>query len=371
MTKRRINKKSPCPCGSGKRYEKCHRRRDLAARKAIEIFRQRDVNRREFVEQYGHIRVPQMLDIHDGNVAVVGNEIYKQTRLEDSCFLHVVHDHALLFFGISYLEEQEKMPLSSRHPALQWMYSYVDQNQADNDAQTGAGAAWYRLAYDLFTIRDNASLEKIMKERLLDVGKFQGARHELWTAALFITANFEIEFEDETDNSRNHPEFVATDRESGTKIAVEAKSRHRRGVKGYSGGAFKTPGEEVGVRDLLVDAYQKASELPLYVIIDVNLPPQSEEYSHESWLLEIEKMMNDLAAEGYEDPCPANAIFFYNDPSHYLVDGHIGDESDALWIKEHVPQNARTPHELTLEICDRILKAYEQRVHPPVNIPDT
>ena len=106
------------------------------------------------------------------------------------------------------------------------------------------------------------------------------------------------------------------------------------------------------------------------MIIDVNLPPQSKEYCRKSWLLEIEKMVNDLAAEGYEDPCPANAIFFYNDPSHYLVDDHIGDESDTLWIKEHVPQNARTPHELTLEICDRILKAYEQRVHPPVNIPD-
>ncbi len=106
MQKRRINKKSPCPCGSGKRYEKCHRRRDLAARKAVEIFRQRDENRRKFVEQYGHIHIPQMVEMSDGVVATVGSSLYKQTRAGDYTFLHVVHDHALLFFGEEYLEEQ-------------------------------------------------------------------------------------------------------------------------------------------------------------------------------------------------------------------------------------------------------------------------
>ena len=368
---KRFNKKSICPyCSSGKRYDKCCRQKVLAVRKAKEVFRQRDDNKKIFTEQFGHIRVPQMINMPDGAITAIGGALYKQTRPGDYTFLHAVHDHALLFFGVAYLEEQEKMPLHSRHPALQWMYKYVEQTQANEVTQTGAGAAWYRFAYDLYTIRDNAKLEKIMKKRLLDIEYFQGARHELWTAALFITANFEIDFEDEVNNSRKHPEFIATDRETTVRIAVEAKSRHRRGVKGFSGGSQKHPGEEVGVRGLVVDAYQKECDLPLYVVVDVNLPPQTQEYSLEGWLLEMDHMMNDLAAEGYADPCPANAIFFHNDPSHYLIDEHIGSEFDSLWISDYVPINPRIPNEFTSIIRDRIMKAHKQRLHPPEKTPE-
>ena len=336
---KRLNKKSPCSCGSGKRYEQCCRRKILAVRKAKEIFRQEEENREIFIKQFGNIRVPQLLEMPNGVVTAIGGSLYKQTRPGDYTFLHVVHDHALLFFGETYLEEQEKKPLNSRHPALQWMYKYIKQTQESDDTQTGAGAAWYRFAYDLYTIKDNAILEQIMKERLLDIDRFQGARHELWTAALFIAANFEINFENEADNLRKHPEFIAIDRESAVKIAVEAKSRHRRGVKGFSGGSQKLPGEEVGVRGLVLDAYQKESGLPLYVVVDVNLPSQTQEYGLENWLEELDCMMNDLAAEGYADTCPATAIFFHNDPSHYLVDEPIGSDFDSLWIADYVPIN--------------------------------
>ena len=367
---KRLLKKSPCSCGSGKRYEQCCRRKVLAIRKAKEIFRQKDKNKQIFIENFGHIRVPQMLKMPEGVITAIGGSIYKQSRPGDYNFLDAVHDHALLFFGDSYLEEQEKKPLISRHPALQWMYKYVEQTQSDAVIQSGAGAAWYRFAYDLYTIKDNAKLEKIMKERLLDVYHFQGARHELWTAALFITANFDIEFEDEVNNKQKHPEFIATDRETLTKIAVEAKSRHRRGIKGFSKGSYKLPGEEVGVRGLLTDAYKKVSNIPLYVVVDVNLPPETEEHGLEAWLLEMDNLMNDLAEEGYADPCPANAIFFHNDPSHYLTDDQIGNELERLWINHYVSVSPQIPNAFTTVIKDRILKAHKQRLHPPLDIPE-
>jgi len=367
---KRLNKKSPCYCGSGKRYEQCCRRKVLAVRKAKETFRQKGENRKIFAEKFGYIRIPQILKMPYGVVTTVGGSLYKQTRPGNYTFLHAVHEHALLFFGESYLEKQENKPLHLRHPALQWMYKYLEQTQKSKVTQSGAGAAWYRFAYDLYTIKDNANLEEIMKKRLLNDNDFQSARHELWTAALFIAANFEINFENEADNSRKHPEFVAVDRESATQIAVEAKSRRRRGIKGFSGGTYKLPGEEVGVRGLVVDAYQKESGLPLYVIVDVNLPPQTQDHGLESWLLELDNMMNDLVTEGYTDPCPANAIFFHNDPSHYLIDEQIGSETDTLWITDYVPTNPRIPNEFTSVIRDRIMKAHKQRLHPPVDIPE-
>ena len=371
MKGKRPNKKDSCPCGSGKRYEQCCRKKFLAVRKAQQIFKKKREDRKKFTEQFGHIRIPQMLKMPWGVVTSIGGALYKQTRPGNYTFLDVVHDHALLFFGESYLEEQEKLALHLRHPALQWMYIYIEQTQAGEITRSGAGAAWYRFAYDLFTIKDNAELENTMKDRILDIGSFQGARHELWTAALFITANFKIEYENEADNSQKHPEFIATDNETAAVIAVEAKSRHRKGIKGFLGGSQKQPGEEVGVRALLIDAYKKESGLPLYIVVDVNLPQETEEHGLDSWLQELDNMMNDLAAEGYADPCPANAIFFHNDPSHYLVGEQIGNENDTLWISDYVPKNPRTPNEFTSVIRDRIMKAHIQRLHPPANLPDT
>ena len=101
----------------------------------------------------------------------------------------------------------------------------------------------------------------------------QGARYELWVAAICITAGFDLDFENETNPSKVHTEFIATDRHSTTKIAVEAKSRHRRGVQGFTGGVEVKPGDKVDIRGVVLEGYKKSSALPLYVFVDVNLPP--------------------------------------------------------------------------------------------------
>ena len=146
---------------------------------------------------------------------------------------------------------QESIPMEKRHPALQWMYAYIDELNSKKPRRIGAGAAWIRLAYDIHTISDNATLEAKLKERLLKYKSFQTARHELWTAALFIAAGFEINFVDETDSTKKHPEFIALDKESGIEIAVEAKCRQRKNVLGFADGSDKPLGEDVGITSLL------------------------------------------------------------------------------------------------------------------------
>ena len=204
------------------------------------------------------------------------------------------------------MEVEEAKPFEERHPALQWMHTFVDHSQRleregkedPRGGQIGAGAAWFRFAYDIFTIRDNAKLEARLKKRLLDRKDFQGARHELAVAAMCIAAGFDLDFEDETDNTQGHAEFIATDRVSKARIAVEAKSRHRRGVKGFAGGRDMNPGDKVDVRGLVLDAFRKAGPLPLYAFIDVNLPPVADEAAWERWMLELHQTMVDLQAEG-------------------------------------------------------------------------
>jgi len=256
------------------------------------------------------------------------------------------------------------------------MYIYVEHTQklangdlsGDLPDNIGAGAAWYRFAYDLYTIKNNSKLEARLRQRLLNGGDFQSARHELWVASLFVAANFEIEYEDESDNSKTHPEFIATDRETMLKIAVEAKSKHRKGVKGFRGGSDREPAEKVDVRGLILDAYQKNIDLPYYIFVDVNLPPYDKSY-WDAWMNEIDSLMNDLTLEGYSDPCPANIIFFHNDPSHYLPESAIGNESDNLWITFYQSDTPKNPHP-DIDINARVMKANQQRVAPPRDFVD-
>ena len=313
----------------------------------------------------------------DKRMIVIGGSIYKQTQEGPYSFMNVVHDCGLEFFGVPYLDEQERMPLQDRHPALQWMYTYVDHHQRlaqqeNTDPRAhliGAGGAWFRFGYDLFTIRDNANLQARLKTRLLNVQGFQGARHELAVAAMCVAAGFELNFEDEDDNSGKHAEFIGTDKLTGAKIAVEAKSRHRRGVKGFSGGRNILPGQEVGIRGSVLEGFKKNSLLPSYVFVDVNLPPAPDEDTYQRWLLEIDQTMSDLAAEGYADPSPVNAVFFMNDPSHYLLREQIGKSGDNLWFKHYEANIPRVPHPAA-DMVKRLSDAFTARVAPPDEFPD-
>lgn len=374
------SKNSWCPCGSRKRYWQCCRKKLPNAaliEKAQRIFAERAEREYNFVERYGHARPPMAVKAFGGKMIIaIGGSLYQQTREGNYTFLDAIHDHALEFFGESMLETEERRPIDSRHPALQWMNAYVEHanklhtegNTDPRASQIGAGAAWYRFAYDLYTIQDNAKLEAILKKRLLDPATFQGARHELWVAALCVTAGFELQFEDETNNQKTHPEFIGTDKTSSARIAVEAKSRHRNGVKGFAGGKDVPPGETVGIRNLVLDAYKKKTDLPFYIFVDVNLPPAPDETTYERWLLELDHTMRDLEQEGYGSPATENILFFSNDPSHYLRDAQIGNDGDRLWLKHYQSYEPRVPHPSS-DVLERFKKAHAQRLAPPRDFP--
>ena len=331
---------------------------------------------REFAEKYGDMKSPTVIRVGDKLMSVIDGGIYQQVQGGPYNFPNILHDHALLFFGVPYLEAEETKSIGERHPALQWMYRYIDhreklireQPDALETDQYGFSAAWLRFAYDLYTIRDNVKLEARLKTRLLSKKDFQGARHELKVAALSIAAGFSIEFENEKDNTIGHAEFIGTDN-LGVKIAVVAKSRHRHGVHGFEGGKILEPGSNADVRNIILDSYKKKTSLPLYAFIDANLPPAATSENLYAWWDEIYETMDELSKEGYADPCPTNVLFICNDPSHYVGDRQINNETDQLWILHFEAKNPRLPHP-TMDMAARLIRAHEQRIAPPDEIPD-
>jgi hypothetical protein len=386
------SKNSWCPCGSGKRYRSCCRPAHIeqagARRKipvavlemAAKLFWEKMYAEQDHITRFGHARRPIAVKVGETTYVAVGGSLYKQTRAGQYNFLTAIHDHALALFGEERLAEEEGKSINERHPALQWMHTFIEHREALAAAgntdpraeQIGAGAAWIRFAYDLYTIRDNAQLERIMQQRLLKSDTFQGARHELLVAALWITAGFQVAFEDETDNKRTHTEFIATDTFTSCTVAVEAKSRQRRGAHGFTGGRDVAPGDAASIRDIVIAAFQKKTGLPLYAFIDVNLPPADEE-TYQRWLAEIDSTFDDLKAEGYTEACPANITFFCNDPSHYVMGGQIGHAADRTWITHYVAETPRVPHPAydkgVPDITRRLMDAFAKRLAPPTELP--
>jgi hypothetical protein len=340
------------------------------------LFREKKNKRRTWFERYGYGRVPSCAKSDGKWWVTAAGGIYKQVQEGGYNFANFLHDWGLSFFGVPFLETEEAKPLSHRHPALQWMYTFVERdarlraegNTDPRAQQTGSGAAWLRFGYDLFTIGDNARLEARLRNRLLDPLTFQAARYELRVAALCITAGLELQFEDEEDNSQRHPEFVASDRFSPARIIVEVKSRHRRGVQGFQGGLDIQPGERVDIRRPILEAYTKASTLPLYVFVDANLPPTPDAHAWANWMHQIDTTMADLSAEGYADPCPANIVLVINDCSHYLLSEQIGNDRDRIWLKHYTAVSPRLPHPDGIK--ERLLRAHDQRMVPPADFPD-
>jgi hypothetical protein len=344
--------------------------------KVRKIFQEKEAKRQAFIERHGHIKPPNVIRCFDNKTAsVLDGGIYFQTRETTYYFSNVIHDHALIFLGNEFLESEEAKPFELRHPAMQWLQIVCDDEEIHKNSKIenkqeerrGVGVAWFRFAYDLFTVRDNAKLEAYLKKKLLNREMFQGARHELRVATICMAAGFTIEFEDETDVNNGHLEFIAKDIFSNTRITVEAKSKHRKGVLGFQQGRDVVAGSEVHAKNMVLEAYKKPAKFPFNVFIDVNLPPYSNEDQFNSWLMEIYDTMMGLAEKRYADPCPANAIFFCNDPSYYIMDRPLSDPTDQLWIKHFTAEKPRMPHPSN-DVVERLMKAYTQRIVPPEDI---
>lgn len=371
-----LSKKSKCPCGTGKKYYKCCRRKQLSE-KDIEVvrkkftkkFRERD----DFIESYGHTRPPQGIEADGKTMFSIGGYVYLSTRDGPYSFMEMLHEHAFNFFGEDFINVEVKKPVEEMHTAALWFKTMMDyvaeirrlETPKDEVESIGALPSWTRLAFDLYTIRDQSELQKEVRKRLMSHLDFQSARHELWVAALFVAAGFSIDYEDESDNSKKHPEFIATHKESKIRVAVEAKSRRRKGVKGFSSGKDSEIGREVGIRSLILDSFKKETSYPLYVFVDANLPFGDKE-ARDRWLTEINQTFSDIHQEGYLDSCVANMVIVHNDPAHFSLEQELGKEGDSVWF---YPVQIGDPkiQEPLISMRDILTKANRQRLTPPMS----
>lgn len=296
-------------------------------------------SQKEWKGKYGEIRQPLSLDFHGYKMVISGSRVNYSPKWK--FFPDFLLDYVPMTLGNEWGNNEMTKPFGERHQVVQWKIKVLEfmrqeQEKGRNEfgfyevIPNGYLAAYMAFAYDLYVVHDNGRLDDELLRRLKLIDQFQGARHELFAEATCLRAGFSIEHENEKDRTIRHAEFTATHKETGQKVSVEAKSKHRPGVLGRTGNL--EPENEVNLRfgSLLNDAIKKCPPYPLVIFLDTNLPPVVAEviFKPESTNLPtppilMQKLLDRIRKE-HNGIDPFNFVVFSNYPHHYAKE----DEAD-------------------------------------------
>ena len=326
----KVGRNDPCPCGSGLKYKKCcltGSPRDRLLQDVIQRANAIQAVEQARLEKYGEVKPIIHEEFHGHRFVMVGNEIHYQPLNTCQTFPDFLKNHLAIVLGQEWGKAELEKPYDEMHPVIQWYSArsaYMRTQVPDEKGliavpARGPALAILQLAYDLYTIHHNAELRDELLRRIRLRDSFQGACYEAFATATFVRAGFDITFEDERDPSSKHPEFVATHRSTGQKLALEAKSKHRAGILGHRGSNKQIDPLAPDVRRLLNKALQKAPDHPYVVFIDLNLPSDSRPTNEQVWYPELERLAYRLAECQDGKPAAFAQLVFTNFPHPYVA----------------------------------------------------
>lgn len=374
MSKNKISRNSPCPCGSGRKYKKCCLTTNISSTRYTEdippeIYNeiqkkiQDNITKENLREQkYGKVRPIIHTDFKGDKFVAVGNKLHRSKSWKT--FPDFLLDYIKNVLGSDWGNSEIAKPYEERHPILKWhegLCRFQNQQEKDKDGlispiPNGITAAYFLLAYDLYILKHHSAFQEKIIKRLKHKDHFQGARYELFVTATCIRAGFDIAYEDETDKTKKHHEFVATHKLTGQKISVEAKSRHRQDVLKFNDQNEPYPLIKVRIGRLLNEAIQKPTNYPYVIFVDLNLPPYPGEVFDKLWFNEILKTIERIGKKSEEEPKPYNMILFTNHPHHYGREDKPDPGKDILPVLSLHPKIPAEHPETISGICEAALQ---------------
>jgi hypothetical protein len=134
-----------------------------------------------------------------------------------------------------------------------------------------------------------------------------------------VRAGFKLNAKDTTDGNGKNVEFTATHEKLGERVAVEAKSKHRPGVLGFTTkGHVITDNPNPNIRGVVRRALAQRRKMPYVICVDLNMPPADAIKTRdrtESACKEIELIATEY--KNNDEPFPATQIVLTNYPHHY------------------------------------------------------
>lgn len=338
----KTGRNQPCPCGSGIKFKRCHgaqdRRHDNAPMSdAIPPEVLRELARRQALEtrrrqQQGMGR-PIISGVVKGHrVVAVGNRIYASDKVQT--FHDFLRDYIPYVFGTEWVRAEREKPAELQHPVMRWALQSFDDyrrtaEEVDGFLSAPVNGAMYSLlglSYNLYLAAHNVSLQKVLIDRLKHPRAFWGALYETYVAAAFIKAGFDIEFENETDSSSTHCEFITTHRQSGKRFSVEAKARDAESQAKRMETFGTSDRLNFGLGGRLHSALRKRADHPRIVFIELSLPlsitPENKDTMIETITAEVAEKEITLTIAGA--PAPPAYLFVTNHPFHHRLDELVG-----------------------------------------------
>lgn len=310
--KNKIGRNDKCPCNSGKKYKLCHmiKNEKLTIEKEIASIFQK-------TKQQGYgipITAKKNKDVTE---ITVGGKKYKGKW---KTFHDFLFQYLQIIFGADWGNLEIKKPEHEKHPLIkiyqkscEHQKKFVKMPGKINSAPfNGADSVYLWLSYNLYLIAHNSELQDRLIDRLKHPDQFAGAYYETYVAAILIKSGFEIEYEDESDRSKSHHEFIAKHKRTGKKYAIEAKFRHRKNL--ICEGDF-TENFKLDIGGLLHDALEKKTDYEKIIFIDIDIPiSQINEYTPKSLNKNLKMREGDIIAG---ELMPPAYIIVTNHPYHY------------------------------------------------------
>lgn len=311
----KVGRNDPCPCGSGKKYKKCHivdtsmdpMSPEFHA-EAWVLFDGKMAAEKKRKQRFGNVRPIIHANAWGKKLVGVGSRIYfnDDALISFSDFLQV---HLRDTLGAEWWKAEGLKPVIARHPIAQWQTHAEELMRGEKRDERGRYAipydgmlaAFMSLAYDLYIVKDNVKFQEVIVERLKRRDHFSGVRYELLVAATFARAGFSIEPEDEA-SSKAHPEFVATHKTTNFVVAVEAKARNRRQNDLHP--------SKVQVDDLVAKAAGQGHKgKPFALFVDVAMPPEVPA-PFPSWKDEVDQTVKNVIEKHGGLPGPFDCVIF-------------------------------------------------------------
>jgi hypothetical protein len=313
----KIGRNNPCPCGSGKKYKRCHGSIEHLSR-IQQVMAHADRMRGR--AEADHVQRQRQQGLGKPIISTEANGyrvVAVKNRLHYSDKWKTFHDFLVNYLpsvlGREWGNAQLAKPADQRHPILTWYQMLCEQQRitimepgtVSSATMTGAVAAYMYLAYDLYALEHNVELQAALVARLRNHDKFTGARYEVYIAAIFIRAGFDLEFENEADGTTTHCEFTATHRRTGRKFSVDAKRRE---------------GNRPRIGRLFNDALSKRANHDRVIFIDINMRDDLTGNEEPSFLQKALRRLREFEGMLLNDiPRPSAYVFATNTPwAHYL-----------------------------------------------------
>ena len=333
----KIGRNEKCHCGSGKKFKKCcmNKENNGVPIEVIKYFQRKNAEH-EMLRNAGiHIPLVPPIVFKGGSVRAFGNKVYANRPVDETFHMFLI---SLLQneIGKDWWSMQQSLPQSAKHfiticfeKFQEWM-----QRNANTAKRLGKTNIWVAkpdgyskslllLAFDVVSLSHMQKIPDSLLRRLISHNEYQGARYEIAIAAIFARLGCEITFTDEK-SSNKRCEFIAKHTASGFTLAVEAKSRRRKGVLNESG---IQPRQEKLLTEhatwrLFKDALeQNPKDVPFAVFIDINAPLTPDiPLGDKSWVKDAKEVVKNKLKDCPPSEYPLSAAFFTNFSYHYQTE---------------------------------------------------